>query len=177
MRTIVLALLGASVSVSCHAMTSSQTPTQQTAQMVRAGAFSRYHTFSFDLPGQPTAGYDVNERSIEAEGRVRQAVVAALVRKGYAETSQGGDFLVRLSSGTHELIESKTDTGIEAPGEEAYVTIDLFDAANHTQVWHGVAISNAERLTIDVAQLQGTVLTAIAAVPAQMSSTSSVAAN
>jgi hypothetical protein len=158
-------------------MTSSQTPTQQTAQMARADAFSRYHTFSFDLPGQPPAGYDVNERSMEAEGRVRQAVVAALVRKGYAETSKGGDLVVRLSSGTHELIENITDTGVEPRGEEAYVTIDLFDAANHTQVWHGVAVSNAEPLTIDVARLQGSVMTAIAAVPAQTSSTSSVAAN
>ncbi len=108
---------------------------------------------------------------------MRQAVVAALARKGYAETSKGGDFVVRLSSGTHELLESITETGYEPAGEEAYVAIDLFDAANHTQVWHGGAVSDAEPLTIDVAQLQGTVLTAIAAVPAQTSSTSSVAAN
>jgi hypothetical protein len=175
MRTIVLALLGASVS--CHAMTSSQAPTQQTAQMARAAAFSGYHTFSFDLPGQPPAGYDVNERSLEAEGRVRQAVVAALVRKGYAETSKGGDFVVRLSSGTHELMWGGIETGYEPPGEEAYVTIDLFDAANHTNIWRGVAVSDAEPLTIDVAQLQVGALSAVAAIPAQSSPTASVAEN
>jgi len=174
---IVLALLGASVS--CHAMTSAQTLTEQAAQTARVAAFSRYHTFSFDFPGQPPAGYAVNERSLEAENRVRQAVAAALVRKGYTETTKGdkGDFMVRLSSGTHELIENITDTGYEPPGEQAYVTIDLFDAANHSLIWHGVAVSDAEPLTINVGQLQVGALTAIAAVPVQTSPASSVAQN
>jgi hypothetical protein len=178
MRSIVvLALLGASVS--CHAMTSAQTLTEQAAQTARMAAFSRFHTFSFDFPGQPPAGYDVNERSLDAENRVRQAVTAALVRKGYAETSKGdkGDFLVRLSSGTHELLANSTDTGYEPAGEEAYVSIDIFDAANHSIVWHGVAVSDAEPLTIDIAQLQVSVLTAIAAVPPQPYPASSVAQN
>jgi hypothetical protein len=157
-------------------MTSAQTPTQQATETARVAAFSRFHTFSFDLPGQPPAGYDVNERSLEAESRVRQAVVAALVRKGYLETSNG-DFVVRLSSGTHAVLANSTDTGYEPAGEEAFVSIDLFDAANHSIVWHGVAVSNAEPLTLDLAQLQVGVLTAIAAVPAQTSSTSPVAAN
>jgi len=175
---IVLGLLGASVS--CHAMTSAQTLTEQAAQTARLAAFSRYHTFSFDFPGQPPAGYDVNERSLEAENRVRQAVAAALVRKGYTETGKGdkGDFMVRLSSGTHELIENVTDTGgYEPPGEEAYVTIDLFDTANHSLVWHSVAVSDAEPLTINVGQLQVGAMTAVAAVPPQTSPASSVAQN
>jgi hypothetical protein len=161
-------------------MTSAQTPTQLAAETARVAAFSRFHTFSFDFSGQPPAGYDVNERSLEAENRVRQAVVAALVRKGYVETGNGdkGDLVVRLSSGTHEVLANVTDTGGNQPAsEEAYVSIDLFDAANHSVVWHGVAVSNAQPLTIDVAQLQVGALTAIAAVPAQTPSTSSVAAN
>jgi Domain of unknown function (DUF4136) len=176
MRKIVLVLLGASVS--CHAMTSAQTPTQQAAETARVAAFSGFHTFSVDFPGQPPVGYNVNERSLEAENRVRQAVVGALVRKGYVETSNGdkGDFLVRLSSGTHEALANVTDTGYEPASEEAYVSIDLLDAANHSVVWHGVALSNAEPLRIDAAQLQVGALTAIAAVPTQ-TSTSSVAAN
>jgi Domain of unknown function (DUF4136) len=173
---IVLGLLGASIS--CHSMTSAQTLTEQAAQTARMAAFSRYHTFSFDFPGQPPAGYDVNERSLEAENRVRQAVAAALVRKGYTETKgDKGDFMVRLSSGTHELIESITDIGYEPAGEEAYVTIDLFDTANRSLVWHSVAVSDAEPLRIDVGQLQVRALTAIAAVPAQTSPASSVAQN
>jgi len=177
MRKIVLALLGASVS--CHAMTSAQTLTQSAAETARVAAFSQFHTFSFDFPGQPPAGYDVNERSLEAENRVRQAVVAALVRKGYVETGKGdkGDFIVRLSSGTHDVLANITDTGYEPASEEAYVSIDLFDAANHSVLWHGVALSSAEPLKIDIAKLQVGAMTAIAAVPAQTSSTSSVAAN
>ena len=99
MRLYVLALLGASVS--CHAMTSSPPP------VPRAAAFSRYRTFSFALSGQPPEGYDVSERSIEAEARARQAIVAALVRKGYAAESaksDRSDFIVRLSSGTRQMI-------------------------------------------------------------------------
>jgi hypothetical protein len=84
---------------------------------------------------------------------------------------------VRLSSGTHELIENITDTGYEPPGEQAYVTIDLFDAANHSLVWHGVAVSDAEPLTINVGQLEVGAVTAIAPVPAQTSPASSVAQN
>ncbi|HEV3194133.1 MAG TPA: DUF4136 domain-containing protein [Polyangiaceae bacterium] len=160
-------------------MTSAQTLTEQAAQTARMAAFSRFHTFSFDFPGQPPAGYDVNERSLEAENRVHQAVMAALVRKGYVETGKGdrGDFVVRLSSGTQEVLANSTDTGYEPAGEEAYVSIDIFDAANHSVVWHGVAVSDADPLTIDVAQLQVGALTAIAAIPPQTSPAPSVAQN
>jgi Domain of unknown function (DUF4136) len=175
MRLFALALLGASVS--CHAMTSFQAPVQ--AAVPKAAAFSGYHTFSFDLPGQPPAGYDVSERSLEAERRARQAVVATLVRKGYAEESGKGDrgeFIVRLSSGTREMSEGDSETGYHpAHSEEANVTIDFFDATSGSHVWHEVAIADADPPTIDVARLQAAVLTAIAAVPAQ--SASSVAKN
>jgi Domain of unknown function (DUF4136) len=167
MRLFALALLGASVS--CHATTSSQAPVQPAAH--QAAAFSGYHTFSFDLPGQPPAGYNVSERSLEAEGRARQAVAGALVRKGYAkESGKGdkGDFIVRLSSGTRDVSIGDSETGYQpAHSEETNVTIDFFDATSGSHVWHEVAIADADPPTIDVARLQAAVLTAIAAVPAQ----------
>jgi hypothetical protein len=175
MRLFALALLGASIS--CHAMTSSQAPVQAAAH--QAAAFSGYHTFSFDLPGQPPAGYNVSERSLEAEGRARQAIVGTLVRKGYAEESgkgDRGDFIVRLSSGTREMSEGDSETGYyPVHSEQANVTIDFFDATSGAHVWHEVAIADADPPAIDVAKLQAAVLTAIAAVPAQRPS--SVAKN
>jgi hypothetical protein len=172
MRLFAMALLGASIS--CHAMTSSQAPVHAAAP--QAAAFSRYHTFSFDLPGQPPSGYDVSEHSREAERRARQAVVATLVRKGYAEESGKRDFIVRLSSGTRDVSIGDSETSYHAPhSEQANVTIDFFDATSGSHVWHEVAIVDADPSTIDVAQLQAAVLTAIAAVPAQ--SPSSVATN
>jgi hypothetical protein len=180
MRPFAIALLGATIS--CHALTASQAPAQAaTLPAAPTAAFARYHTFSFALPGQPPSGYEVSERSLQAEERARQAVVADLVRKGYAEESSNGekgDFVVRLSSGTRELLLGDPDTGYPLPySEEANVTIDLFDAANGSHVWHGVAIADADTKTIDVARLQVGVLTAIAAVPAQSSSSPSVAKN
>jgi hypothetical protein len=171
MRLFAPALLAASVS--CHAMTSSQAPLHATA------AFSRYHTFSFDLPGQPPPGYDVSERSLEAENRARQAVAATLILKGYAEESgkgDKGDFIVRLSSGTRDVSIGDSETGYQpAHSEEVNVTIDFFDATSGSDVWHEVAIADADPPTIDVARLQAAVLNAIAAVPAQ--SPASVAKN
>jgi hypothetical protein len=160
-------------------MTSSQTPVQ--VATLQAAAFSRYHAFFFDLPGQPPAGYDVSERSFEAERRARQAVVATLVSKGYAEESakgDKGDFIVRLSSGTREVPDGDPETGYHpAHSEEANVTVDFFDATDGSHLWHGVAIADADPPAIDVAQLQAAVLTAITAVPAQRPSSSSVAKN
>lgn len=167
MRIFALALLGASVS--CHAITSSQAPVQAAAP--QAAAFSGFHTFSFDLPGQPPAGYDVSERSLEAERRARQAVVASLVRKGYAEESgkgDKGDFIVRLSSGTRDVSIGDRETGYQPThSEEANVTIDFFDATSGSRVWHEVATADADPPTIDVPQLQAAVRSAITAVPAQ----------
>jgi Domain of unknown function (DUF4136) len=179
MRPFAIALLGATIS--CHAMTASQTPAfAATLPASQMAALARYHTFSFALPGQPPVGYDISERSLQAEERAQQAVVADLVRKGYAQESSNGeksDFIVRLSSGTRELLSSDPETGFPPPySEEAKVTIDLFDAANGSQVWHGVAIADADAQTIDV-QVPAAVRTAIAAVPAQSPSTSSVARN
>jgi hypothetical protein len=162
MRLYVLALLGASVS--CHAMISSTPPVPP------AAALSRYNTFSFALPGQPPAGYDVSERSIEAEARARQAIVAALVHRGYAEESaksSRGDLIVRLSSGTREMTPFDGESGYRpAPLEEANVTIDFFDATSAALVGHGVAIADYDPPRVDVAQLQVSVLTAIEPVPA-----------
>jgi hypothetical protein len=180
MRPFAIALLGATIS--CHAMTASQTPAwAATPPAAQTAAFARYHTFSFALPGQPPSGYDVSERSLQAEERAQQAVVADLVLKGYVEESGNGeksDFVVRLSSGTRELLLGNPETGFPLPyAEEAKVTIDLFDAARGTHMWHGVAIADADKKTVDVAQLQVGVLTAMAAVPGQSPSTSSVARN
>ncbi len=175
MRLFALALLGASVS--CHAMTSSRAPVQAAAP--QAAAFSGYHTFSFDLPGQPPAGYEVSERSLEAEGRARQAVVATLARKGYGERSgkgDKGDFIVRLSSGTRDVPIGDSETGYHfAYSKEANVTIDFFDATSGSHVWHEVAIADADPPRIDGAELQAAVLSAIASVPAHRPS--SVAKN
>jgi hypothetical protein len=179
MRPFSIALLGATIS--CHAMTVSTPAFAATPPAAQTAAFSRYHTFSFALPGQPPAGYDVSDRSLEGEGRARQAVVADLVRKGYVEESSNGeksDFIVRLSSGTRELPSSNSETEYHPQeSEETNVTVDLFDAANGSHVGHGVAITDADTKTIDVAQLRVGVLTAIAAVPPQSSSSSSVAKN
>ena len=165
MRLYVLALLGASVS--CHAMISSQPPAP------RPAAFSRHRTFSFALPGQPPEGYDVSERSIEAEARARQVIVAALVSKGYAEESaksNRGDFVVRLSSGTRQMIPVDGDNGYSPePPEEADVTLDFFDATSGLLLWHGVAIADYDPPRIDVAQLQDSVLTATEHLPASSS--------
>jgi hypothetical protein len=179
MRPFAIALLGATIS--CHAMTASLTPAfAATPPATQTATFARYHTFSFALPGQPPEGYDISERSLQAAGRAQQAVVADLVRKGYVEESSNGeksDFVVRLSSGTRELLLGDPETGYRPPySQEAKVTIDLFDAANGSQVWHAVAIANADAQTIDV-HVPAAVRTAIAAVPAQSPSTSSIAKN
>jgi hypothetical protein len=166
MRTIALVLLA--TTAACHAMTTSETP--QAATTLQTAAFSRYHTFAFSLAGQPPAGYDVSGRSLEAERRTHDLLVTALVRKGYVEDRGNADFLVRLSSGTRDVPPGDPETGYRPPSsEEAVVAIDLFDAASGSQVWHGIALADADPASIGGASLQGAVQSAIAAIPPQSS--------
>jgi hypothetical protein len=65
------------------------------------------------------------------------------------------------------MIPVDGDTGYRpAAPEEADVTIDLFDATSGSLVVHGVAVADYDPPKIDVAQLQVSVLAAIAQVPA-----------
>jgi hypothetical protein len=99
MRPFAIALLGATIS--CPAMTASQTPAQAaTPAAAQTAAFVRYHTFSFARPGQPPSGHDVSERSLQAEEREKSDVV------------------VRLSSGTRELLLGDPETGFPLPYAE-----------------------------------------------------------
>jgi hypothetical protein len=144
----------------------------QSAAAVPDGvAFSRYRTFAFDLPGQPPVGYDVSASSREAERRARLAIAGALARKGYAQDGGKADFVVRLAAGARDLSFGDGETGYRPPQpEEVNVTIDFFDAASGSTVWHAVAMSGADLGAIDEARLRSAVESAIGAIPAQSSS-------
>jgi hypothetical protein len=167
MRFIPLALLAAMAS--CHAMTSTG-PAVQTA-MSQNAPFPRYHTFSFGLAGPPPDGSAISARSLEAEWRTRELVIAALTRKGYVEVRSKADVIVRLSSGTREVLHSQAPDNFDPPPstEEASVSIDMYDAATGLQVWHGYAVAEIDSATVDEALLQRGVEGVFAGLPVQNS--------
>ena len=165
-RACGLALLGATFS--CHAMASAR-PEIVRAVMSQDAPFARYHGFSFGLDEQPPVGYEITARSLDAERSARQTVVAELVRKGYVQDDGKADFIVRLSSGTRVVSHSDMESHDAPSTEEANVTIDIYDTATGSQVWHGLAIADLDELQRSGSTVRGLVQGVFAQFPARRS--------
>ena len=123
-------------------------PRDQTSATVVAAphaSFASYHTFSFGLSDPPKAGYEVTPRSLEVQRRLRLVVLAALQQRGYTLDDAGGDFIVKLASGTGPAVyiatqgldERATDTGLA----QGFIGINIYDRATGSEVWQASAFA------------------------------------
>ncbi len=140
MKLVALTLLAA-LAAACQ----TSGPRVQSA-MSPGAPFARYHTFSFGGAEGPPVGSYLSAGSWDVQNRLRPVVSAALARKGYAEDFGKADFVVRLESGTADLLDTPVDedvvndatTGRLAPGLS--VAIDMYDAATGARVWRGATV-------------------------------------
>lgn len=121
--------------------------------------FGNYHSFAWVSP-PPTPIKDPILDSQILEGRVRQAVVAALTARGYTETTSGetADFIVTYHTSSKQQIESTGPSfsfgfvdafpsgfgGVVVPvgsnvesREQGTLMLDILDGHSKRLVWRG----------------------------------------
>jgi hypothetical protein len=136
MKWMALALLGAVIGCG------SASPEPRSASASGTGApqakFSDYRTFTFAPANPPAGGYEVTQRSIEVQARLVPIVKASLEKRGYAQVSSGADFLIKISAGTSELTNDKTQRGdSKEPTQSGFIGVDAYDGRSGATVWHG----------------------------------------
>jgi hypothetical protein len=164
MKLMTLALLSAMFS--CQATTAAPRP-QVYAIASPHAVFSRYSTFSLGLTNPPPAGYEASQRSLEVEHRMRGIVIGALEQRGYVEDNAKPDFVVKFASGTKEVAGESGGYVYASPSVQDSISIDVYDAASMTQVWHGAAFTDGDGSKIDDRLLRLSVQGVLSAFPAR----------
>jgi hypothetical protein len=170
MRLSTLVLLCAMAS--CRSVTASGPQVNEVTSP--SASFSRYSAFSFGLADRPPAGYEISSRSLEVERRIRAHVLAFLEQRGYVEDNARADFVVKYASGTREVAGPGGGyLDVEGPSSvEESISIDVYDAATGTHVWHGDARAEIDRKKIDDNLLRLSVERVLADVPAHTAAAS-----
>jgi len=145
MKSIVLPLMLATASCA-----STPPTTHATAQSVSAASapLASYRTFSFGDADPPRAGYEVSAHSLEVQQHLTSLVEAAFVERGYVKSGEGGDLIVKLTSGTAVPAASP---GERTPGvpPQGFIGIDVYDRTTGAEVWQGTAFAEIALDKID----------------------------
>jgi hypothetical protein len=112
-------------------------------------SFAQYQTFSFGLADPPKPGYEVTQRSLEVERRLRPLVQDVLKRRGYAEGDANGDFIVKLATGTGTAPIRGEERSGSTDLARGYIGIDIYDRLSGAQVWQGSAFAEIDPQKID----------------------------
>jgi spore coat protein U-like protein len=126
-------------------------PEHATASAVAASnvSFSNYHTFEFGTAAAPRQGYEVTQRSLDVQQRLRSAVKRALEARGLKEVTGKPDVTVKLAAGSGSGESTYRDVG-PALG---FIGIDIFAVSSGNQVWQGTAFAEIDPTKIDDALL------------------------
>jgi hypothetical protein len=152
MKWIILALFGAATACS----TTTSEPRHATASGMESpkADFTSYRTFSFAPANPPAAGYEVTPRSLEVQRRLAALVQASLENRGYSESAEGSDLLIKISTGYGEMPGDKTQRGTpESPTPAGFIGIDAYDSRTGATVWHGSGMAEVDPERIDDALL------------------------
>jgi hypothetical protein len=157
-KTMTLAFLGSLVA--CAA--APPAPNNAVASSVAAPnvSFASYHTFAFGLADPPRPGYEVTERSLEVQRRLRLVVKTALEARGLREATENPDIVVRLATGSGWGPPRPSRDSPLVPSERGptpavgFIGIDIYEGASGSQVWQGSAFAEIDPMKIDDALLQ-----------------------
>ena len=126
-------------------------PTKTTATSIKSPhvSLASYQTFSFGLPDQPKAGYDVTSRSLEVQRRLRPVVLEALQGRGYKEDETKSDLIVKLAAGTGAAPNPELERSRKTGLARGFIGISVYEAATGTEVWQGSAFAEIDPEKID----------------------------
>jgi len=147
-----VALAGALASCSAAAEPPKAVATSAVATSVGSpqASFAQYHTFSFGLADPPKAGYEVTPRSLEVERRLRPIVLESLKAHGYSESESGGDFVVKLVTGTGPAsTQGPAERAVATGLARGFIGINIYDGPTGAQVWQGSAFAEIDPEKID----------------------------
>lgn len=130
--------------------------------------FAKYQTFSFGPANPPALGYQITERSLEVQRRLALLVDAKLRERGYQQTAENADLVIKISTGSGTLPGDKVQRGNAAADASAgFIGIDAYDRASGAGIWHGSAFAEIDPAHIDDRLLSRGVEDMLAAFPAR----------
>jgi len=143
-----------SVMTACNATTAK--PPHATASSVGSpqAAFHKYQTFTFAPANPPVTDYETTARSLEVQRRLTPLVQASLEKRGYAQSADSPDLLIKISSGSKTVSgEAATRGSATGQASRGFIGVDAYDRATGADVWHGSAVAEIDPARIDDALL------------------------
>jgi len=127
-------------------------PDHATASAVSAPnvSFSNYHSFEFGTAAAPRQGYEITQRSLDVQQRLRGAVKSALEARGFREVTEKPDVTIKLAAGSG----SGASTYREEGPALGFIGIDIFSVSSGNQIWQGAAFAEVDPTKIDEALLR-----------------------
>ncbi len=166
MKWMPLALLVASTACSA----STPTPPRATASGIGSpkADFTKYQTFTFGPANPPASGFEITERSLEVQRKLAQLVQASLQGRGYRQSEEKADLVIKLSTGSGTLAGDKIQRGnVSAHVSAGFIGIDAYDSTSGAGIWHGAAFAEIDPAHIDDGLLSRGVEDMLAAFPAR----------
>jgi hypothetical protein len=166
MKWITLALLAATTA--CGSTTTLAPRASASGIGSPQADFTKYKTFSFGPANPPATGYAVTERSLEVQRKLAQLVQASLQERGYQESADKADLVIKVSTGSGTLPGDKVQRGNAAAEASAgFIGVDAYESASGAGVWHGSAFAEIDPERIDERLLSRGVQDMLAAFPAR----------
>ena len=148
MKWMTLVLLSAITACSATA----EKPPRATVSSVGSprAALEKYETFTFGAANPPAAGYDTTTRSLEVQRRLAPLVRASLERRGYEQTADRADLVIKISTGSGTLTHDPSSwDGPSVQSPTGFIGIDAYDRTTGADVWHGSAVAEVDPKRID----------------------------
>lgn len=147
MKWTILVLVSAMTACSATA----ERPPRGTASSVGAprATLEKYGTFTFGAANPPAVGYDTTARSLEVQRRLTPLVRASLEKRGYLQTTDSPDLVIKISTGSGTAVgDGASWDGPSVQSATGFIGIDAYDRATGADVWHGsaVAVIDPERI-------------------------------
>ena len=165
MKCITLALLV--VATACTATPS--TPPRASASGIGSprADFAKYQTFTFGPANPPASGYEITARSLEVQRKLAELVQASLQGRGYQQSPENADLVIKVSTGSGTLPPEEVQRGPVPEANAGFIGIDAYDRASGAGVWHGSAFAEIDPQHIDEHLLRRGVEDMLASFPAR----------
>ena len=110
----------------------------------------------------------ITSRSLEVQRKLTSLVLASLQDRGYQQSAQNADLVIKISTGSGNLPGDKVQRGNRAADATgSFIGIDAYDSASGAGVWHGSAFAEIDPARIDDRLLSRGVQDMLAAFPAR----------
>ena len=148
MKSVLLMLLAAATA--CSAKHSTPPRTSASGISSPRADFAKYHTFTFGAANPPAADYQITARSLEVQRRLALLVQASLQDRGYRQSSENADLVIKVSAGSGALPDGEIKSyGPPKQVPAGFIGIDAYDGTSGVGIWHGAAFAEIDPERID----------------------------